>query len=79
MRAEIARLFSSDVFPVDYPYSDILILLHRTGYRVREVPVQMRPSPGTSMHSTQSTPYYVYKMLLSILVTLLRPRAHAAR
>lgn len=75
MRAEIARLFSRDVFPVDYPDADILILLHRTGYRVRELPVQMRPSPGRSMHTSQSTPYYVYKMLLSIFVTLLRPRA----
>jgi hypothetical protein len=74
MRGEIATLFSRDVFPVDYPDADILILLHRTGYRVRELPVQMRPSPGSSMHSSQSTPYYVYKMLLSILVTLLRPR-----
>jgi glycosyltransferase involved in cell wall biosynthesis len=74
MRADIAGLFSRDVFPVDYPDADILILLNRTGYRVRELPVQMRPSPGASMHSTQSTPYYVYKMLLSILVTLVRPR-----
>jgi glycosyltransferase involved in cell wall biosynthesis len=79
MRIEIARLFSRDVFPVDYPDADILILLHRTGYRVRELPVQMRPSPGSSMHSTQSTPYYVYKMLLSILVTLLRPRRKEMR
>jgi hypothetical protein len=79
MRGEIARLFSRDVFPVDYPDADILILLHRTGYRVRELPVQMRPSPGTSMHSSQSTPYYVYKMLLSIFVTLLRPRARSSR
>src|SRR5207244_13439494 len=79
MRGEIARLFSSDVFPVDYPDADILILLHRTGSRVRHVPFQMRPSTGASMHSTQSTPYYVYKMLLSILVTLLRPRAKTPR
>ena len=79
MRCEIARLFTSDVFPVDYPDADILILLHRTGHRVREVPVQMRPSPGASMHSTQNTPYYVYKMLLSILVTLLRPRTKTRR
>jgi glycosyltransferase involved in cell wall biosynthesis len=79
MRGEIASLFSRDVFPVDYPDADILILLHRTGYRVRELPVQMRPSPGTSMHSSQSTPYYVYKMLLSIFVTLLRPRARSTR
>jgi glycosyltransferase involved in cell wall biosynthesis len=79
MRIEIARLFSRDVFPVDYPDADILILLHRTGYRVHELPVQMRPSPGSSMHSTQSTPYYIYKMLLSILVTLLRPRRKHTR
>ncbi len=72
-------LYTQDLFPVDYPDADILILLHRTGYRVREVPVQMRPSPGTSMHTSKSTPYYVYKMLLSILVTVLRPRPKRTR
>jgi glycosyltransferase involved in cell wall biosynthesis len=72
MRSRVARLFCSDVYPTDYPDADVLILLHRTGYRVREVPVQMRPSPGKSMHSGHTGPYYVYKMLLSILVTMLR-------
>jgi glycosyltransferase involved in cell wall biosynthesis len=72
MRSNVARLFCSEVYPTDYPDADILILLHRTGYRVREIPVQMRPSPGKSMHAGHS-PYYVYKMLLSILVTVLRP------
>lgn len=72
MRSRVARLFCSDVYPTDYPDADILILLHRTGYRVREIPVQMRPSPGRSMHSGNSSPYYVYKMLLSIFVILLR-------
>ena len=62
------------VFPVDYPDADILILLHRSGYRVREVPVQMRMPTGKSMHSGHHSIYYVYKMILSILVTLLRPR-----
>jgi len=78
MRIAVARFFCSDVYPTDYPDADILILLHRTGFRVREVPVQMRPSPGRSMHSGHSSPYYVYKMLLSIFVTLLRPRAKGA-
>lgn len=84
MRSRVARLFCSDVYPTDYPDADVLILLHRTGYRVREVPVQMRPSPGKSMHSGHTGPYYVYKMLLSIFVTLLRrgtkaiPRAELA-
>jgi glycosyltransferase involved in cell wall biosynthesis len=75
MRADVARFFCTEVYPTDYPDADILILLHRTGYRVREVPVQMRPSPGQSMHSGHRSAYYVYKMLLSIFVTLLRPRA----
>jgi glycosyltransferase involved in cell wall biosynthesis len=79
MRIDVARFFCSQVYPTDYPDADILILLHRTGYRVREVPVQMRPSPGQSMHSGHHSLYYVYKMLLSIFVTLLRPRAKGAR
>ena len=79
MRIDVARFFCTQVYPTDYPDADILILLHRTGYRVREVSVQMRPSPGQSMHSGYGTPYYVYKMLLSILVTLLRPRSKGAQ
>ena len=78
MRIDVARFFCSQVYPTDYPDADILILLHRTGYRVREVPVQMRPSPGQSMHAGHHSLYYVYKMLLSIFVTLLRPRAKGA-
>jgi glycosyltransferase involved in cell wall biosynthesis len=77
MRSSVARLFCSDVYPTDYPDADVLILLHRSGYRVCEIPVQMRPSPGKSMHSLHSSPYYVYKMLLSIFVTLLRRGAKA--
>jgi glycosyltransferase involved in cell wall biosynthesis len=78
MRVDVARFFCSDVYPTDYPDADILILLHRTGFRVCEVEVHMRPSPGQSMHSGHSSPYYVYKMMLSILVTVLRPRASRA-
>lgn len=78
MRSQVARLFCSEVYPTDYPDADVLILLHRSGYRVCEIPVQMRPSPGKSMHSLHSSPYYVYKMLLSIFVTLLRRSAKAA-
>jgi glycosyltransferase involved in cell wall biosynthesis len=72
MRRPVASFFCSEVYPTDYPDADVLILLHRTGYRVREIPVQMRPSEGKSMHSFHSSPYYLYKMLLSIFVTLLR-------
>jgi glycosyltransferase involved in cell wall biosynthesis len=74
MRAPVARFFCTDVYPSDYPDADILIMLHRSGFRVREIPVQMLPSPGQSMHGGHRSLYYVYKMLLSIFVTMLRPR-----
>ena len=75
MRVAVAEFFCSEVYPSDYPDADILILLHRSGFRVREVPVKMRPSPGVSMHDGHRSLYYVYKMTLSIFVTLLRPRS----
>jgi hypothetical protein len=78
MRVSVARFFCSDVYPTDYPDADILILLHRSGFTVREVAVQMRASTNVSMHGGHRSLYYVYKMCLSILVTLLRPRAGEA-
>jgi glycosyltransferase involved in cell wall biosynthesis len=74
LRAPVARFYCSDVYPTDYPDADILIALNRSGFTVREVPVQMRPSDGLSMHQGHRSFYYVYKMLLSIFVTVLRPR-----
>jgi glycosyltransferase involved in cell wall biosynthesis len=79
MRIEVARFFCSDVYPADYPDADILILLHRSGFRVSEVGVQMRMPTGKSMHSGHRSLYYVYKMFLSILVTMLRPSAAEER
>jgi glycosyltransferase involved in cell wall biosynthesis len=79
MRNKVARFFCSEVYPTDYPDADILILLHRSGFRIREVPVQMQASPGKSMHSGHRSLYYVYKMILSIVVTLLRPRVASGR
>ena len=75
MRVPVARFFCTNVYPSDYPDADILILLNRSGFSVREVPVTMRPSPGQSMHGGHKSVYYAYKMFLSIFVTMLRPRA----
>jgi glycosyltransferase involved in cell wall biosynthesis len=79
LSADVARFFCTDVYPADYPDADILILLHRSGFRVHEVPVEMRQSDGPSMHAGHRSLYYVYKMLLSIFVTILRPRSGTAR
>lgn len=79
MRAQVARFFCTDVYPNDYPDADILILLDRSGFKVSEVAVRMSPSVGRSMHEGHRSLYYVYKMWLSILVTLLRRRGVHSR
>jgi glycosyltransferase involved in cell wall biosynthesis len=79
MRIDVARFFCSDVYPADYPDADILILLHRSGFRVKELGVQMRMPSGKSMHAGHRSLYYVYKMFLSILMTLLRPSPELPR
>lgn len=72
---DVMRFFAKDIFPVDYPDADMLIMLHRAGFRITEVPVRMfENSEGKSMHSGFQPIYYIFKMLLSIFVTLLREK-----
>lgn len=72
---DVIEFFCTDVFPVDYPDADMLIMLHRVGFRMTEVPVRMlENSEGKSMHSGLKPLYYMFKMLLSICVTLMRER-----
>lgn len=62
-----------DSFPGDYPDADVLVMLHRAGLRIREVPVRMHPNAqGRSMHSGLKPLYYIYKMCLSITLNLMR-------
>ena len=64
-----------DSFPGDYPDADVLVMMHRAGLRIQEVPVRMHPNVhGKSMHSGLKPLYYTYKMLLSITLNLVRKR-----
>ena len=59
--------------PTDYPEIEGLVLLCRAGFRVREVPVTMRPrQAGESSITPFRAAYYVFKVLLAILMGLLR-------
>ena len=70
---EVIRFFTTEVFPVDYPDADMLITLHLAGFRIMELPVRMYSNvAGKSMHSGLKPLYYMFKMLLSIFVTLIR-------
>jgi len=72
---KVIRYFTTEVFPCDYPDADMLLTLHRAGFSIREVPVKMHANAaGKSMHSGLKPLYYIFKMLLSIVVTLLRKR-----
>ena len=76
MNREVIRFFAGDIFPCDYPDADMLVTLNRAGFRLRELPVRMYANQeGKSMHSGLKPLYYVFKMCLSILVTLLRRRS----
>ena len=73
MNRRVLEWVSSDKFPCDYPDADVIIMLHRAGFRIREVAVQMFENRDKkSMHSGWKPLYYVFKMFLSILVTLMR-------
>jgi glycosyltransferase involved in cell wall biosynthesis len=72
---EVIRFFTTEVFPADYPDADMLITLHYAGFRIMELPVRMYCNvAGKSMHSGLKPFYYMFKMLLSIFVTLIRTR-----
>ena len=75
MNERAITLFCSNWFPQTFPDADLLILAHRAGLRMAEVPALFREdTTGRSIHSGIAPVYYVFKMLLSIFVTLLRRR-----
>lgn len=71
----VLGFFTSDAFPCDYPDADVLLVLGLAGFKITEVPVKMYANKdGKTMHSGLKPLYYIFKMLLSIAVTLLRKR-----
>jgi hypothetical protein len=58
---------------VDFPDADVLIMLHRAGFKIKEVPVAMHQNGSNQyMHHGMVSCYYVFKMFLSIFLDLLR-------
>jgi hypothetical protein len=73
LNRKVLEFFSGDTYPIDYPDSDVLLALHFAGFRIREVPVSMRPRiHGTSIHGGWRTFYYLAKMFLAIFMVILR-------
>jgi hypothetical protein len=74
MNERVLNIFTSDLFPSDYPDADVIVLLTKLGFRIKEVPVTMYPShEGKSIHSNPiKVLYYIFKMLLSMILTKFR-------
>ncbi len=65
----------NDFFPYDYPDADMIVLVHRAGFSIKELSMKMHGrKDGTSMHSGLKPVYYVFKVFLSMLMTMLRKK-----
>ena len=76
LNRKVFIVFTEDNFPYDYPDANIIIMLHRKGFVIKEIPVAMIENPdGRSMHQGIFTKiYYFFKIFLSIFIALIREK-----
>ena len=65
--------FFAEAYPEDYPEVESLVLLHRSGCRIAEVPIRMQERTGgrSSITPVRSV-YYMVKVLLAVCIDLLK-------
>lgn len=65
--------YFADHYPTDYPEVDVLVKLHKKGFRVTEVPVEMQERQGgRSSITPMRSVYYMIKVSLSLLIGAIR-------
>lgn len=65
--------FFSRTYPDDYPEVEALVLLHKAGMTIAEVPVRMRErTSGQSSITAVRSVYYMVKVLLAVFIDLLK-------
>ena len=70
-----AIAFLKDNYPVDYPEPEVVILLGRNGFRIKETFTQMlERQGGVSSISLARGPRYMIKVLLSMLMASIRSK-----
>lgn len=74
MNRKVLNVFVTDLFPCDYPDADVILMLSRLGFTIKEAPVTMYPNnEGKSMHGNPlNAVYYIFKMVLSMFLTKMR-------
>jgi len=67
--------FLSRNYPEDYPEPESVVLLGRNGFKIKEASVNMKERQnGRSSIAGLRIPYYMLKVLLSVIMTSLRKR-----
>ena len=65
--------FFAHTYPDDYPEVEALVLLHKVGLRITEVPVTMRERTGGKSSITPlRSLYYMTKVLMAIFIDLMK-------
>ena len=73
MRREVVESLCNDGFPEDFPDLDVLMDLHRRGFRLIEVSTPMRDREhGQSMHGGLHVLYYFYRLGMNLMLLPVR-------
>lgn len=69
--------FLADHYPSDYPEPEVVILLGRNGFKIKETYTQMHERKGgvSSIPITKG-PYYMIKVLLSMFMSAIRSKVY---
>lgn len=64
------------IYPEDYPEPEVLVILHKHGLKVAEIPVNMHPRQGgTTSIRPHGAVYYMFKVGLAAFIHLFRKYA----
>lgn len=70
--AKVIAYFSRH-YPDDYPEVEALVLLHKAGFKITEVPILMQErTGGRSSITAMRSVYYMVKVLLAVFIDLLK-------
>ncbi len=76
MTQRVLQFCTQDIYGFDYPDADFLLTLHRSGFKLTEVPIKVaQRTGGVSQHRGLKPVYYFVKMFLSIFIILLRKKS----
>lgn len=67
MSPAVAQRIATEGFPEGLTETSMLIHMHRAGFRIREIPVRMRASRGTSMHAGLAGGAHLVRISLAVM------------